>query len=422
MLVSLRLMQERLVRRSKGRMRMDRSPVLVAAAAYAVLTMMPPLQAEAQTAAVPRIAAVPQSRWSDALRAAAAVVAPLGMTNLVAVYANYPELAEVLLPHLHYVFAASTLPPRHRALLGLRAAWLTRSDYLWAHWAAAARRAGFTDTELVRVAKGPDAAGWKPFEAALLQSADELIVDSFISDATWAALSKRYDVSQLIDVIDTVGATTLHAGAAKSLAVALESSATDHLPRGVPYAPAAKRTNVRLIGAKPRIPPVPPKDGSRITANVFNTFVRNPRADRVRGAVNAHVNSHTALTARQRDLLITRMAVLCRGEYEYAAHLRTGRRAGMDDADVAHVLAGPDKAEGANPVDIALLRAADELYRDSAVSAATWKALAATFDMRQMLDVLVTVGAYRSGGMLINSAGVQLDASMADYRFPASLR
>ena len=41
---------------------------------------------------------------------------------------------------------------------------------------------------------------------------------------------------------------------------------------------------------------------------------------------------------------------------------------------------------------------------------------------RQLIDVLITVGAYRSGSMLINTGGVQLDANMADFRFPESMR
>jgi len=32
------------------------------------------------------------------------------------------------------------------------------------------------------------------------------------------------------------------------------------------------------------------------------------------------------------------------------------------------------------------------------------------------------VGGYRSTSMLINSAGVQLDENMADFRFPPELR
>lgn len=56
------------------------------------------------------------------------------------------------------------------------------------------------------------------------------------------------------------------------------------------------------------------------------------------------------------------------------------------------------------------------------MSAETWTALGATLDAKQMLDMLIAVGGYRTVSMAINSAGVQLDANMADFRFPPSLR
>ena len=43
-------------------------------------------------------------------------------------------------------------------------------------------------------------------------------------------------------------------------------------------------------------------------------------------------------------------------------------------------------------------------------------------DTQQLLDVLIAVGGYRSASMAINSAGVQLDPNMADFRFPPHLR
>jgi hypothetical protein len=49
-------------------------------------------------------------------------------------------------------------------------------------------------------------------------------------------------------------------------------------------------------------------------------------------------------------------------------------------------------------------------------------ALAKSLDTKQLLDVLIAVGGYRSTSMVISSAGVQLDANMADFRFPPSLR
>jgi alkylhydroperoxidase family enzyme len=155
---------------------------------------------------------------------------------------------------------------------------------------------------------------------------------------------------------------------------------------------------------------------------VFRTFNRNPTADRTRGAMNTQVNTTNSLQPRQRELLLMRIGVLCRSEYEYAAHHRAGRQAGLTDADVARILAGPGSA-GGDPLDTALLRAADDLFENDVVSSDTWAALAnGGLDTRQLLDVVITVDGYRWNSMLISSAGVQLDANMADFRFPPSLR
>ena len=386
-------------------------------------------------AAGPRVAPVPENQRTDEQRAIAAKFAASGIPNAVATYLNHPALADHILPYEHYASSNSTLPPRHRALIGLRTAWLTRSNYLWAHRAAESRRVGFTNEELGRVAQGPDAKGWDGFEALVLRAADELHVDSFVSDATWQALSARYDTNQVVDLIDAVGVFTLHAGAINSLGVEIEPDVPDRLPSGIPYTVAAKRTNIRLVDKGARIPPLAPKDwtpeqrkrfdpngtGQR-AANVFVTFVRNPPADRLRGPINQHVLNGTTLSVRQRETLLMRIGVLCRSEYEWAAHSRLGRRAGMmTDADVARIIAGPD-AGGGDPLETALLRATDELYRDVRVSDDTWAALAKGLDTKQLLDVLIAVGGYRSASMAINSAGVQLDANMADFRFPPSLR
>src|SRR5262245_3963174 len=305
----------------------------------------------AQGPAAPRVGPVPESQWTDEQRAIAAQFASSGMTNAIATYLHYPTLAQALLTHERYISTASTLPPRHRLLLGLRTAWLARSDYLWAHRAAAARREGVTAAEITNIARVPDTSWPDAFEAAVIRAADELHVDSFLSDESWRVLTARYDINQMIDLVDTVGAYTIHAGILNSMGVQLESGLTERRPADVPYKPAATRTNIRLLGKEPRIPPVPatnPDGTVRQTANVFQTFVRNPPADRVRGAINNHVNSRSTLAPRQRELLLMRIGVLCRSEYEYAAHNRVGRRAGMTETDVDRILRGP--GSGGDPV------------------------------------------------------------------------
>ena len=182
-------------------------------------------------AAGPRIAPVPESQRSAEQKALAERFASSTIPNAVATYLNHPLLAEHILPFEHYVSSDSGLPPRDRSLVILRTAWLTRSDYLWAHRAGAARQAGVTTDELRRIAEGPGANRWDTFDAVLLRAADELHLDSFVSDATWQALSERYNTNQLVDLVDTVGTLTMHAGAFNSLGLEIEPGLPQRLRR-----------------------------------------------------------------------------------------------------------------------------------------------------------------------------------------------
>ncbi len=285
--------------------------------------------APAVAGAAPRLAPLASAEIDDAQRALTTRFAALGMRNAVAIYARYPALASAMLPYTEFLLTKSTLPPRHRELLWLRTAWLARSDYLWAQRAPAARRVGVTDVELARIALGPDAPGWEPFEAALLRAADELHVDAFVSDSTWGALAARYDANQLTDLVYGVGEIALHAGFASTLRVEIEPELKDRLPSGIAYAPAARQTNARLIGKAARIEPLPSASGAP-SANVFRTFARNPPADELRNAVGRHIRDETSLLPRNRQQLIMRVGVLCRSEYEWAAHSRIGRQVGLE--------------------------------------------------------------------------------------------
>lgn len=68
------------------------------------------------------------------------------------------------------------------------------------------------------------------------------------------------------------------------------------------------------------------------------------------------------------------------------------------------------------------MSATDEIYENDVAWAETWRELDDVFSTAQLLEVLFAIGGYRSTSILINSAGVQLDANMADFRFPAELR
>jgi len=171
----------------------------------------------------PRITPLDEKDWSDEAREQLSRTAESGRVyNIFSTLARYPKLLKRWLPFANHVLFKSALPPRAREILILRIGWLCRAEYEWAQHVVIGRRAGLTDADLQRIADGPDAPGWEPFEAALLRAADELHRDAFVSQATWAALAARYGTEQLMDVIFTVGQYTLISMALNTLGVALD--------------------------------------------------------------------------------------------------------------------------------------------------------------------------------------------------------
>jgi alkylhydroperoxidase family enzyme len=120
------------------------------------------------------------------------------------------------------VLRKSTLPARERELLILRVGWLCRSGYEWGQHVVIARHCQVADDEIRRVADGPDAPGWSSADRALLRAADELHADSFITDATWQALSEQWSEQQRLDLIFTIGQYHLVSMALNTLGVQLD--------------------------------------------------------------------------------------------------------------------------------------------------------------------------------------------------------
>jgi len=113
-------------------------------------------------------------------------------------------------------------------------------------------------------------------------------------------------------------------------------------------------------------------------------------------------------------MITVRVSWLRRGEYEWAQHVRMARAAGMSDAEIDAISAGPDSAVwGAR--DAAMLRSVDEIVADRHVSDETWKLLAEYLDRKQLMDLVFTIGAYDLLAMAFNTFGLQLDPGLAGF-------
>ena len=141
--------------------------------------------------------------------------------NIFATLVRYPGLYRRWMPFAGKLLAGK-LPARDRELLILRSAWRCASSYEWGQHVRLAKQAGISAEEIDRIATGPDAPGWEPFDRTLLTAVDELHDDACLTDATWATLGSRYDERQMIELPMLVGQYHMLAFALNSLGVQRE--------------------------------------------------------------------------------------------------------------------------------------------------------------------------------------------------------
>jgi alkylhydroperoxidase family enzyme len=144
--------------------------------------------------------------------------------NIYTTLARHPEVAAAMV-NLGRTLRSGCLSDRHREILILRTGWNCDCAYELAQHRRIALGIGFTPQDLSRIRRGPDAAGWEPFEMRLCHAADELHRDHTIRDATWASLAERYDEQQVIEAVMLVGYYHQVSFVLNALGVPLETGA-----------------------------------------------------------------------------------------------------------------------------------------------------------------------------------------------------
>jgi 4-carboxymuconolactone decarboxylase len=176
---------------------------------------------------VPRIPPLPEAEWGEAVRPALEARPPglhgrLGDNNVFSSLAHHEKLLRAWLPFGGFLLGAGVLAPRARELLILRTGYNCGSPYEWGQHMRISEGLGMSREEILRVAEGPEAAGWSAADAALLRAADDLHRDAKISDSTWAQLAEDHDERALIELAMLVGHYHMVAFALNSLEVELD--------------------------------------------------------------------------------------------------------------------------------------------------------------------------------------------------------
>ena len=352
----------------------------------------------------PRVAPLPESEWTAEQRTLIANYAPDGVAdNALRTLIRVPALADRVYPLLTYIANDSTLPPRHRTLLILRTTWLAHNPNLWATYASRAAAAGLTDEEVRWVAEGPG-QGLSEFEDVLLGLADQLFRDSAVTDETWERLSDAYSLENMLDAVVTVSEINTQAVLFNSLGIQPDPEAAAVAPMpatDVAYSVVAPDREAPLMAA--RVDPVD-GDGLRVT----RTLRRHPDLADGWYANQRYIPDpeRSRLTPHDRELLILRTGWNSESVYEWAKHVGSVGRARDHGLDPLRIAQGAD-APGWSANELALIRSADEMYRDTIISDETWDELSERYDTHQMMSIAWTVARYRRVSMTLNALGVQ---------------
>ena len=172
----------------------------------------------------PRLAPLPEDEWTDEVREMFRPIEAYNgrVYNIFRTLARHPKLLKRWLVFANHCLIKSTLAPRDRELVILRAGWLCKSDYEWIQHQRIAREAGLTQAEIERVKQGSKAEGWSETDALVLAATDELLDSKTLAEETWAALGEHFGEQQIIDLIFTAGNYALLAMALNAIGVEVD--------------------------------------------------------------------------------------------------------------------------------------------------------------------------------------------------------
>ena len=174
----------------------------------------------------PRIEPIHEDDWNESQQAVFQAQRMRGnVQNIFRTLANHEKLAKRWLVFGNHILAKSTLPAREREIAILRMGWLCQSGYEWGQHVIIGKRSGLSENEISNIKQG-SSAGWSEHEALIIKAADELHADAFVTDETWAGLTKNYNDQQMMDLVFTCGQYAMVSMALNSFGVQLDPDIT----------------------------------------------------------------------------------------------------------------------------------------------------------------------------------------------------
>jgi alkylhydroperoxidase family enzyme len=180
----------------------------------------------------------------------------------------------------------------------------------------------------------------------------------------------------------------------------------DLLPRIKPLSYDQADEQEQQLWDEMRLPPDDSRPAPDVDHAVFRTFIHHPDLFRVQSPFTQYLKNSTQLPVRHREIAILRSAWNCGVDDQWVNHTKIGLDCGLTQEEIDRIPEGAD-ARGWTSEESTVLRAADQLQLHCRVDDDTWAALARQYDKRQIIELFVLVGNYRTLSYIQNGIGIR---------------
>lgn len=142
-------------------------------------------------------------------------------------------------------------------------------------------------------------------------------------------------------------------------------------------------------------------------AGPFHAWLQSPELARRIRALSEFLRFKASLPARLSELAILMAGRFWKSEFEYYAHSRLAREAGLDD-DIISAIAENRRPAFANADEEVVYDLFRELYETRRVSEASYQRAVEAFGQRAVVELVATAGYYGMVSMTLNAFEVGL--------------
>ena len=142
--------------------------------------------------------------------------------------------------------------------------------------------------------------------------------------------------------------------------------------------------------------------------NIHRMIAHNPALMEAYTPLRYHVVQDSALTGRQRELLILRVAYRIDSDYEWRHHVVRGKAAGLSEVEIERVKEG-GQAAGWAADERHILDCVDQVIAEQQLTEETAAGLLKAVGAEGLLDAIFTVSVYLALGSVLRTFDVPSD-------------